>query len=152
MPCGQIIFRPQNAAALAGRICYTYVAENRRWPRPKSGHNAGNANAGLQSGAGKAKIPPPRFWKRQFWRPILESPARTLKPVMVLGRKLWNLPDFGKTLESPLFGQENFGISYVPFFNFPVRNPKKGGTYKRTHAIKFGRKFSTLFQRTTDTD
>ena len=74
--CGQIIFEARNAAAPAGRICYTYVAENRRWPRPKSGHSPGNANAGPQCwgpGTGTAKNLPPRLWKIQlfggpFWR------------------------------------------------------------------------------------
>ena len=57
MPCGQIIFGPQNAAAPAGRICYTYVAENRRWPRPK-----------IQD----TVLEPPMLGS-QCWEPVLEQ-------------------------------------------------------------------------------
>ena len=107
MPSGQIIFGPQNAAAHAGRICYTYVAENRRWPRPKSGHSAGNANAGLP-------VLGPRYWEGK------NSAAPTLK------FPHWG-PDFGDRCTGTDTGYgtcENPRIRIVIWLN-STRNPRE---------------------------
>ena len=73
MPCGQIIFGPQNAAAPAGLKAYTYVAENRRWPRPKIQDTVLEppmpGSQCWDPGAGTAKILEPRLLEPRFGEP-----------------------------------------------------------------------------------